>query len=392
MRHFIILLISIFMISNSFAAENSNKGYEYSFIERPNQKIHVLRIDLKRFDMALVSAHNSVFGREKIEDIAKREDATIAVNAGFFQIGDNEDGRPTGTLIIDGEIYGLRINKHAVFVIRNNVPSVEIWHPNIELTIGEHKFVPKKFNRFLKKSEVILYSKKWGDDTLTPYSTRNEISIRPELVVSDVNTHGNNRIPYDGYVLSVPKDVDVSSIKINDVVDLKGDDYSMLDENTSAIMGIPYLIMDNRINPDLSDEQKHARSSIGIDKDGKIVILVVEHAYTQVADSLTLKDVQGIVHKNKVSADSLSVNDLKKLIAQEVSGSNSAEGMTTKELAHFMKELGCVAAINLDGGGSSALYIDNKYVNRSVGDKDEAAGIEKVRPVSDAIIFTKKEG
>ncbi len=59
---------------------------EYSFIEKPNQKIHIVKIDLKQYYISLVSAHNSVFGREKIGDIAERENAEIAINAGFSKL------------------------------------------------------------------------------------------------------------------------------------------------------------------------------------------------------------------------------------------------------------------------------------------------------------------
>ena len=65
-------------------------------------------------------------------------------------------------------------------------------------------------------------------------------------------------------------------------------------------------------------------------------------------------------------------------------------GFTTQELATFMLKQNCVSAINLDGGGSTTLFIDGKYVNTSVGDVDEAAGQLVVRPVSDAIVFKKK--
>ena len=97
----ILLLTNIFIMNNVIAEDN----YEYAFIEKPNQKIHLLKIDLKYYDVSLSSAHNSVFGRERIGNIAERENAKIAINAGFFEIGNNEDGRPTGTLVINGEIF-----------------------------------------------------------------------------------------------------------------------------------------------------------------------------------------------------------------------------------------------------------------------------------------------
>jgi exopolysaccharide biosynthesis protein len=52
--------------------------------------------------------------------------------------------------------------------------------------------------------------------------------------------------------------------------------------------------------------------------------------------------------------------------------------------------MGCSAAINLDGGGSSTLYIDGEYINETIGDSDEGAGRKVIRPVSDAIVFKSR--
>ena len=39
-------------------------------------------------------------------------------------------------------------------------------------------------------------------------------------------------------------------------------------------------------------------------------------------------------------------------------------GLTLVELANLMKELGCVNAMNLDGGGSTVMYVKCKIVNK----------------------------
>ena len=63
-----MLKIIIFLFINMLAIDGTlgASGYEYSLIEKPNQKIHMVKIDLKQYDISLVSAHNSVFGREKV--------------------------------------------------------------------------------------------------------------------------------------------------------------------------------------------------------------------------------------------------------------------------------------------------------------------------------------
>ncbi|WP_410520976.1 phosphodiester glycosidase family protein [Candidatus Tisiphia endosymbiont of Beris chalybata] len=62
-------------------------------------------------------------------------------------------------------------------------------------------------------------------------------------------------------------------------------------------------------------------------------------------------------------------------------------GLTIQELADYMTALGCVVAINLDGGGSSTLFMEGKILNNPTGDKEEALGEKVLRPVSDAIII-----
>ncbi|MDR2417376.1 MAG: phosphodiester glycosidase family protein [Holosporales bacterium] len=57
----------------------------------------------------------------------------------------------------------------------------------------------------------------------------------------------------------------------------------------------------------------------------------------------------------------------------------SQEGFTLLELAQFMIDLGCVEAINLDGGKSSSLTI--KGEEKTKGDK---------RSVSDCLLFERR--
>ena len=62
-------------------------------------------------------------------------------------------------------------------------------------------------------------------------------------------------------------------------------------------------------------------------------------------------------------------------------------GLTLAELAALMADLGCVRALNLDGGGSTSLVIDGRLVNRP----REEHGIELVagRPVTTALVLSR---
>ena len=58
-----------------------------------------------------------------------------------------------------------------------------------------------------------------------------------------------------------------------------------------------------------------------------------------------------------------------------------SEGLSLSELAEFMKELGCVTAYNLDGGGSSTMV----FLGRVVNNPTTGGGRIKERSVSDAV-------
>ena len=62
-------------------------------------------------------------------------------------------------------------------------------------------------------------------------------------------------------------------------------------------------------------------------------------------------------------------------------------GITVYEEQEIFSDLGCAYARGLDGGGSSALVIDGKYVNEN-GDRIEDGSLER-RAVADFLIITE---
>ncbi len=58
-----------------------------------------------------------------------------------------------------------------------------------------------------------------------------------------------------------------------------------------------------------------------------------------------------------------------------------AEGMTLEQLANFMKELGCVDALNLDGGGSTSMWVRGRGIVNHPSDNSrfDPEGARRVR-------------
>jgi len=98
---------------------------------------------------------------------------------------------------------------------------------------------------------------------------------------------------------------------------------------TNAVQAGPVLVSDGKVNVTSNEEvffhsnitKLHPRSAAGITEDDKLILIVVEGRYI------------------------------------------GSRGVYLQELATIMKNLGCVEAINLDGGGSSGLVVNGLHVS-----------------------------
>ena len=116
--------------------------------------------------------------------------------------------------------------------------------------------------------------------------------------------------------------------------------------------GVPILVHGQELVQDYSSEEaldsflmnKHYRTAIGIKENGEWVLVVVDGR------------LLGFLG-----------------------------GMPMRELAELMLELGCVDALNLNGGGSSTMFVEGSVMNDSYGRTWENGKL--VQAVSDAILI-----
>jgi exopolysaccharide biosynthesis protein len=306
--HEMIFLICFLVLCALYYLIKPKITYEYEFLATEKHIVHIVKIKPDTYNTDIIkSLDGKKIGRETLTSIASRTKAVIAINGGFFEIGKDIDGKPSGTLVIDDKIYNIKDHTQSLLIIENGI--LQIQETN-----------PKKYM---------------------------------------INNH-----------------------------------------NISMISGIPLLLQDHKIPTTLYDKNSqfyampHARTAVGIRDDGVVIIVVVEHPYKKDINNLSLGEIKSILHNKKIlieqkfhkTLQDLTLDQLQNLLDEEFR-IDGPVGMTIIELAEFMKKLKCASAINLDGGGSSALWIDTKLVNKQIGDTDEANGIETTRPISDAIIF-----
>ena len=177
------------------------------------------------------------------------------------------------------------------------------------------------------QSYMLLYTSDWGKQTpIAPKTGWNmlirnnkveKISANPiELQEGDFVLQGNKEI-----LSKLAKDEHIKiDIKLQD--ELRG---------ARHIIGAgPYLVKNSQVYLDTQTQRlqaisgKNPRSAIGYRNDGTLIIVTVD------------------------GREETSV------------------GMTLRELAILMKNLGCEFAMNFDGGSSSAIYVNGRITNQAV--------------------------
>jgi hypothetical protein len=340
-------------------------------------KINLLRLDLKKVRLDVHHALDKATGLETTSSIANRKSAVAAINAGFFRLDKSQfAGDTAGFLMIDGEIWSESVNDRIAIMIENGPNDSKVWFAHINLNY--HVTILKKklsnarnyfisgVNRERKPNEVILYTPRFGSSTLTD-ADGVEIVIEENGRNRIVKGSGNTTIPAKGVVLSGSGDKIDELLRLISpkthvaigsgvsVVDVPGKPqqavifaFSKIEDVTS---GVPQLIKDGKIDITWEQEKaskafvetRHPRTAVAKLKDGKFLMVTVDGRQPGVS-----------------------------------------VGMSLQELAEYLLSLGAMDAMNLDGGGSTTMYLDGKVVN-TPSDK------EGERKIGDAIVVTLRK-
>jgi hypothetical protein len=134
-------------------------------------------------------------------------------------------------------------------------------------------------------------------------------------------------IPVGGYVLSDSRSGDISKLKTGDVASLEWCTHpGTWSDVVQAVSGGPILVRNGQLYVDCKDEIFHKNWT---------------------SSRITARTAIGVTEKNH-------------LLLVTVEGPH-----TLWDMAKFMRQLGAVDAMNLDGGGSTTMVIEGKTVTRN---------------------------
>lgn len=380
----ICVYLSLIILAFSVNAQDFRvlqDGIEYAEVERKTDempvKINLLRLDLTKVRLDVVHALDAAIGLEKTSSMATRHGAFAAINAGFFRLDTSIfAGDAAGVLVIDNYLLSESVNNRIALFIDNFEPDqtiVKFAHININeiIRIKNKEFRFSGINRERKENELIKYTPYFHRTTLTDANGL-EIVVRKGKI-SEINAgKGNSIIPQDGFVISASgkmRDEILPFLKVgrkikeftvtpfeaskegfpNDESNRTTKAFSRSEDITN---GVPQLVKDGKIEITWEQEKsskafvetRHPRTAVAKLKDGKFLMMTVDGRQP-----------------------------------------GFSVGMNLNELAAFLLELGAVDAMNLDGGGSTTMFLGGKVVNRPSDKEGE-------RRVGDAIlVFPRKK-
>lgn len=269
------------------------------------------------------TASNTLAARSKISSIAKRENAIAAINGGYFK---PQTGVPLGTLMINKKMYtGPIYDRVALGIFDDGYGMARVQlKSTVDTNIGGLKIDNINQPRMLS-THTIVYTPDWGEYSPPCPKYGKQITVSNGKLIA--SSYGSALIPKDGFVIVGPEKaldtiIRAKRFKLNIKMNPDWNNVNHI------ISGGPYLIKNGDIYVDMTAQKlgaiggRNPRTAIGYTRDNHLVMLTADGR------------------------------------------EGSSIGLTLMELASLMKEFGCVNAMNLDGGGSTVMYINGQVVNK----------------------------
>jgi Phosphodiester glycosidase/SPOR domain len=349
------------------------------------ERVHVAVIDPWTFHGSVAATHDgTVAQREKTSTIAAKTGALVAVNGGFFVTSDADgyQGVPSGLAVYDRRLESESVGARAALVLGRRSAQIENLVSTVTVRAGGSAHSVEGVNR---KPGVV---RDCGRPGLSPTSRPRQdftCTSSDELVLftadfgAPLPTGPGAQVVLDTHGGVVSAGDRGGSVPAGDsVVQGVGASASWLAEHApvGAHVAVDEQIRDAgsgaRVQPDgiVSAAPvllRQGRLAIDGDTEGVIDVHDLSFGYAW-AEQRQPRTMAGIDRDGR-------------LLLVTVDGRQPAtsEGVTIEEGARLMRELGAVDAMNLDGGGSSAMAVDGVLVNHPSDSTGE-------RPIGDAVV------
>jgi exopolysaccharide biosynthesis protein len=310
------------LTSNVFFNEQVGQQTENFITYKPNKNV-----------MPIVAYNDSVFGKADINAISNNiklqgHSVLAGINADFFSL---QTGVPMGIVVSDGRLITSDDNRYAIGFDNNNA---FIGNPKLNMTLSSDDFKMNidHFNKYRQPYGIYLLNR---DFSATTKNSTSGIDIILSPTVDNIKIGGSITAVVEK-VLHSARDIEIPEGKMVLTIDNKAPE-QLVEQMNKIVEG--QMV---EISITTSDERfLNANYAVGgYDKLITNGIIETEFEMTGVAPrtALGIKEDGGIV-----------------LYTIDGRQNGYSYGILMKSLATRLKELGCVEALNLDGGGSTSI-------------------------------------
>jgi hypothetical protein len=363
--------------------------------------VHLLKADLYEsgYNIAVLKANNKSNDLEKLQSMIRTYDSINgnkilgAVNANFWRAYSNT---PIGPNIINGEVVELKTHKQwsSCFFDEESKPYIDNFFMKGYVTFNFENFKIDNVNRRLDSTEVILYNT-YGADTI-PY-------IKPQNLEQDLNEvlKAQTALLMQDTLFNDSTEIELDTLGIKkDIIETRR---SAALENSFAKVALRYLNAP-AINKEIECQVIKIVESgpIEVPEHGCVLTFgsnIPKNKLPQLNDVIKLQfstdKYDEIVFYNAISGTprlvrngiakhealfegsrkkrfinkglprtAIGTNKIKNMIYLLVveARSKKERGASLQQLSNIMHQLGAYDAMNLDGGGSSIMVVDNKNI------------------------------
>ncbi|WP_084959012.1 phosphodiester glycosidase family protein [Thermoactinospora rubra] len=315
--------------------------------------MRVLTVDRRAFRGSYAASLGvSVAKRETTSSMAKAAKAIAAVNGGFFNIHTLPAlrGEPTGVSVVGGKLLSEAVPGRSALVLKGRTARVTEIRTSVAVVSQDGaRMNVNGVNRLAAADELVLYTEEFGAKTPADGGADAVVDGKGKIVAlrepgaavpaGHRVLHGNGvaaqwlwEHAWESWTLTVD----------TKVVDLRTGRALALTPDLHVIGGGVGLVRNGRIRVTAARDghdsinmvlRRHPRTLAGVTRNGSLILATVDG------------------RKPGVSV-----------------------GANMIEAAELMRWLGAVQAINLDGGGSTAMVVGGKVVNKPSDGRERAVG------------------
>lgn len=315
--------------------------------------VHVVMIDAKTFKGSYVSSiGTSVAKRETVSEMAKARGAIVGVNGGFFNIHTAKElrGEPVGASVVNGKLLSEAIPGRSAVVLQGRTARITELSTTVTAISQDGAKQPVNgVNRAAATDELVLYTEEYGAKTPADGGTDAVLDANGKVVglrASGADIAAGTRVLHGSGVASDWLNEHAWqdwTVKVDTkVTDLRKGRALKLTPDLNVIAGYGGLVRNGHVSitakRDGQDNinmilRRHPRTLLGVTRNGSLILAAVD---------------------GRQPGQSIGAN--------------------FPEAAQLMRWLGAVQAVNLDGGGSTAMVVKDKVANHPSDGKERGVG------------------